>query len=414
MGLMLISSVMLARILGPENFGELTYIMSIVAILTIPVALGLPNYLTREVSKNLVLDNTSQIRLLLKNATFLVVTSSLLVICIVAISVWILDTDITTPLLIASTSLFLLGFNQVRMGILKGYHEIIKSQIPEKAIMPFFYVLFLAIGYLLVEDKMSVTFIICLHLISLAVAFLFGVYYLKKYVLQNLPVVNNHDDDSTLKPMLIALFPFSLLAGLQAINQNIDFVILGALSENQSEVAFFKIAFTISMLTFVIATIVNSVINPRISELYTKKDFKQLQKFIAIGSAIAFSITTVISVFFIFFGEKLISFFYGVEYIETVPLLIVLLFQKIFITFFGPVHAILQMTGYESNLWKINLIFVAARIVLDFILILNFGAMGAVIGMFITTAIHVIILWLLIKKELSINSNVTSILKIRN
>ena len=405
--LMFVTTVMLTRILGPQDFGKLTYVLSIVAILTIPVALGLPNYLIREVSKKLATEKKVGIRHLLKKSTSIVVYSSIIVLVLVVAFTYIVDIDISDTLIVASLSLFLLGFNQVRMGVLKGYHEIIKSQIPEKIVQPFFYMSLIFVAYFVVYEY-TVNTVIVLYLASLVASFLFGLYYLKSYILNESD--ENNDEGWRYKDMLMALAPFSLLAGLQVINQNIDFVLIGALSNNESEVAFFKIAFQVSMLTFTVGSIVNSVISPRITEMYQKNQLDILQKFVAIGASIAFFTTLVISFVFILYSENIIEIVYGVEYLSAKSLLVVLLFQKVFITFFGPVHVLLAMTGWESRLWRINLVFVVVRIILDYILIKNYGAMGAVTGMFVTTAIHVVVLWLLIRKELCINSNAASIM----
>jgi len=403
MGFMLVSSVMLARILGPEDYGQLTYIMSIVGLLTIPVALGLPTYLTREVAKSLALEKDSYIKALLTNATFLVTVSSLFVVGLVGLSVWVFELEVGLALVLASLSLFLVGFNQVRMGILKGYHEIIKSQIPEKLIKPFFYIVFIAMAYIVFEEGLSVVHIIVLHLASLAVAFFFGLHYLKKFVLHKLPAQST-DTISSFKPMVVSLLPFSLLAGLQAINQNIDLVMLGALIEDESEVAFFKIAFRISMFAFVMANIVNSVINPRIAEMYSKKQFERLQKFVSIGSLIGFLSTLVLSIFLFIWGNEIIVYLYGNEYKEVILPLIILLIGKLANTFFGPAGTLLMMVDKEKLVLKINVLIIMARLVLDLFLIRNFGVMGAVFGVLLTTTVHSFSLFFIAKKTAGINT----------
>lgn len=46
----LLSAIILARTLGPEAFGQYAFVMALLSLLTLPVAAGLPQLLTREVS----------------------------------------------------------------------------------------------------------------------------------------------------------------------------------------------------------------------------------------------------------------------------------------------------------------------------------------------------------------------------
>ena len=61
-GLSVLAGLILARYLGPEEYGLYTYILSIIAIVTIPVIAGLPQLLIREVAHIEVEENWADLK----------------------------------------------------------------------------------------------------------------------------------------------------------------------------------------------------------------------------------------------------------------------------------------------------------------------------------------------------------------
>lgn len=51
LGFSLLTAVVLARVLGPEQYGIYSYVLAIVSILAIPAMFGLPSLIVRETAK---------------------------------------------------------------------------------------------------------------------------------------------------------------------------------------------------------------------------------------------------------------------------------------------------------------------------------------------------------------------------
>src|SRR5690554_7702772 len=51
LGLSLLTAIILARTLGPEQYGVYSYVLAIVSILAIPAMFGLPSWIVRETAK---------------------------------------------------------------------------------------------------------------------------------------------------------------------------------------------------------------------------------------------------------------------------------------------------------------------------------------------------------------------------
>jgi O-antigen/teichoic acid export membrane protein len=311
------------------------------------------------------------------------------------------ETKTGNLLLVGSISLFFLGFNKVRMGILKGCHEIIKSQLPEKIILPFIYISLILFVFLF-TDNITTFQVLWVYIIALILTLLAGIYILKKYVSMPLPI--KHQYPIRIKEMAKALLPFSLLAGLGSVNQNIDLVIIGSMMNN-SDVAIFKIAFQIGMAAFMFGIIINNIIAPRLVDMYHKEQWKELQQFISTGALIGFILTGIISLVLFLVGQDIIIFFYGEEYTGVWSLLLILLFSKIGNAFFGPTGTILMMIGLEKTLLKINFFMISIRILLDYFLIYHYGLIGAAAGIALTSILHSGALWYILLQKTQIDSS---------
>lgn len=90
------------------------------------------------------------------------------------------------------------------------------------------------------------------------------------------------------------------------------------------------------------------------------------------------------SIVFSVFSSLIVYILYGAEYMAAAPVLAVLIFYTSF-AYMGSVRNIwILAEGKQSMLWKINLAGAAANVVLNFILIPFFGAVGAAAASLIT------------------------------
>jgi O-antigen/teichoic acid export membrane protein len=181
-----------------------------------------------------------------------------------------------------------------------------------------------------------------------------------------------------------------------------DKIILGVF-ETEVNIGVYDIVTKIAVVITFTYEAINSILAPKISDSYHKKDFALLQK------NVKFSVrTTFLTGLFIFTGilifHRVVLEFLGEIYLTGIYSLMVLCIGKILISLFGPVSDILQMTGYQKIYSRIMLFTLIINLILNYILIQKMGINGAAIATSIAFLLMFLLSYIYIKRELKINS----------
>ena len=135
-----VSSMMLARILGPDVYGAYAFIMSVIAFLALLSYIGLPALMTREISKYEQSNNWGLIRgMLLRSNQLVSGVSILIVLMLAALSMTFSSTselDRWQLLLIALPIVPLVAHIKLMMATLRGFKRIVAGVVPELIIRP--------------------------------------------------------------------------------------------------------------------------------------------------------------------------------------------------------------------------------------------------------------------------------------
>ncbi len=146
----------------------------------------------------------------------------------------------------------------------------------------------------------------------------------------------------------------------------------------ESTVGIYAIAFKIAILGRFILLSINSAIGPRITELSSLKKedllFKELRKTTKMGfwATMPFVLITTL------FPQYLLGIF-GEEFKMAVIPLLILLFGQLFNTLNGPTGIVLQLTGHQRVFKNVILITAVINVSLNYLLIPNYGLIGAAI-----------------------------------
>src|SRR5690606_16348901 len=95
-GLNLILAVVLARLLGVEEFGVYSFIFPLVTILAIPAQMGLPNLVVRETAKAQVAERWDVIKGLWRWSTLMAVGMSTVLVVVGSLTAFVLADSITS------------------------------------------------------------------------------------------------------------------------------------------------------------------------------------------------------------------------------------------------------------------------------------------------------------------------------
>ncbi|UOQ87009.1 flippase [Gracilibacillus salinarum] len=369
-----VTSIILARLLGVVEYGEYSYIIALIGLLSIPTNNGFPNMIIRFISAYKTRSEWSQLKGLLKVSNILALIISLSIFLVTLCIVLSLDINFDEKTIIVGLLLLpLLALNAVRTGILKGLNNVILGQMPENLIIPAVFIIILFLTRFIIGIDLDATTAIIIRVLTVGIAFLVGVLFLRAKIPFQ---VKNTKEKYNIKTWIHSAIPLLLVGGMMYLNNRFDILMLGVL-KNSTDVGIYQVVTKGAELIIFALTALNSVFSPRFSSLYVDNKMLELQKMVTLSARLIFFISLPIALLFIFYGGTILSFFYGNEYAIGGTSLAILAFGQLVNAAFGSVGQLLIMTGYE----KFNAFGVAvaavSNIILNAILIPKWGIIGA-------------------------------------
>lgn len=395
------TTIILARILGPEKFGQYSFVMALIPLIAVPVSGGVSQLLTREVAIFFQSKSWSFYRGALRSAHSWVVVVSGLILSIFWV-MWsclsLIPTEGKWSLLpIAVFLVPLLGLSAVRNGAMKGLGMPAYAEVPQQLIQPILTLIFFAAAaWLGLLDTQNALWI---QVIGSGFVFLIASWMFYKVR----PVqATEWAPEFKLINWGRSLLPFSLLALVSAFNAQIGIIFLGILSSDD-QVAAMRVAERGGQFVVLSLTLINMVIAPYIVQAHRDGDKNRLQKLAQQSARGGFLLSLPIALVLIFFGEKMIGLAFGKDYISMsyFPVVILVLGQ-LFNVFFGSVGLLLSMSGNESFTLFGQFLAILSNVVLCLILVPKFGAVGAAVSVSISIGIWNLVLAYFVVQKLKI------------
>jgi O-antigen/teichoic acid export membrane protein len=175
-------------------------------------------------------------------------------------------------------------------------------------------------------------------------------------------------------------FPMMIAGYVGILASEFGVLFLGA-SSTPAEVGLYVIAFKISFIPAMVLKAVNAVISPKISQLYFSGNidlmFTLCRLFTFVSTGFAFFVLLV----FFFYGEFLLSFGFGDEFIDASPILNILLVAQLINAATGSSGDLMQMTESEKKHRDITIFGAIVYFISSIILIPYIGALGVAIAL---------------------------------
>lgn len=161
----------------------------------------------------------------------------------------------------------------------------------------------------------------------------------------------------------------------------------------------------IAMLVSFILIIFNSLLAPRFSILFQKKELAKVEALTKSSIKKMLIITLPVVAFILIFSKELLTLL-GNDFTFSSDTLGFLIATQLINVFFGPVIYILTMSGNEKNLSKITLMILFSSFFYGIILISNFGLLGAAISTLLNITLLNYLAQRDIYKVLNISTNI--------
>ncbi len=194
-------------------------------------------------------------------------------------------------------------------------------------------------------------------------------------------------------------------AGLVILNNQIDILMLGALGTFE-QVGVYRVAAQIAIFSGFVYTALNMVAGQRFAFLHASGDFQQLATAASFMARFAFVSTLPLPIIFYFFGESLLVKVFGHEFSSALKPIFLLFLIQMISSFVGMASTLLVMSGKEGVLAKLSIVTVALNIALCFLLIPQFGFMGAAASSAFTICLWNLSTWIFAWRLIGIDSSV--------
>lgn len=371
-------SILLARILGIDGFGIYTYAISWVTLIGVLSRLGLTDIITRETVKYHFANDWALIRGIFRFGALATLSAGL--VCLVATTATVLwlnpdSTATTAPLLIAFVALPLNALMTPFTGLLTGLQRVVLAQVPVLTVRPVVFFALLAATWMAFGKSTSPTHIIIIY-IAAATASLIAASML---LINTLPKAGApaHWPRPVFQSTtwLKSGFPLILFGAMFLVNSNADILMLGTMVGPEAT-AIYKAATRGAELVTLSLIIMAPQLKPIIVTLHHEGSTARLQQGIMKSARIAFLGSLLTGTILLLWGDSFLALF-GNEFTNGKIALTILVFANLVNVAGGPAEISLVMMNHEKLAAASLGLAVTTNVVLNFLLIPDFGLNGA-------------------------------------
>ena len=393
----LLVSISLGHLIGADGVGIIGLSNRIVSLLMVVALFGLPQVIVKKVAIAKNENNLQQIGDVLYTVNIINgLLSFLLSIILILLSPWIANSifnepSLMTPLIVTAIVMPAQVFSRVFGSALIGYKKIWQSNLVDQTLSAFVTGSLILISWLC-EVIITVNLVAIFYAVGRIVVTITVRGYWK--TLYKTRGVQNFISKELLKTSIPLLFVSMTLL----LASSIDAIMLGWLS-NVTQVGYYTIALQLALLTSFFLQVANSVLMPKIAALYSSKKLDEMRIMVQRTTHYLILIGILMVGVFIIIGKPLLGF-WGEEFKQAFSILIILSIGQFFNIASGPIGSLLIMCNYEKVFRNITIASLLLNVLMNYFLIIEFGANGAAIATSITIGIIMVLSTFFVKIKL--------------
>ena len=374
-------SIFLGRNLGSEGLGIVNFSNRLGMILLILTMFGFQNVIIKFIAIAKGKNDDKAVADTLKTSLFFNGLLSILIAILGAIllpvilDIWDGNQDLYIPLLIVFIMLIPQTLSRVYGAALNGYGKIWQANLVNQTLSNLILGICLLI-YWQLDIEFTPISVLILYAISRVCLVLIVIILWKQTFLGKIK------GEFNFKPMFKMAKPLLLVTGTGVIASNADTIMLGIIG-TFDDVGIYSVAARLALITSLFLLVINSAIKPKMAMLFSDNKINKIRAMVQTVTkgltfvALLFVITVLI------LGEWVLGL-WGIEFKDAYNVLVVLSVGQFFNMASGCSGTLLIMSGYEKIHGYISVFSLILNIILNLILITNFGALGAAIATAIT------------------------------
>jgi len=298
-----IISVLLARVLGPSEYGVYAYVLSLVSFLSVPSQFGLPQLVVRETAKGIAQKDLSHVKGVWRWSNKFVAFVSIGLVFLTGAFIFIfknkLELDNINVLFWGLLLVPFIALGNIYGASIRGLGSVIVGQIPASVFRPLAFVILILLTFWINSGTTTADIAMLDYFSASVLAYFFGLFLLNRVSPQGIKEVSPRFEN---RLWLISAIPLAFNGGMRLINRQAAILLQGFFL-NDADIGVFRVAMRISNLALFGQQAINVVLAPRFASLFVKKSLSRLQSLVTRGSQIGFLINLMITTIFIFMGK---------------------------------------------------------------------------------------------------------------
>jgi len=406
-GIVFLSELFLAQVMGKNYYGIYTYVFSWLNVLLLLSKMGFDSLLVKCVAIYQAQKEWGKLRGLLKISHIFVFFSGIFIATVTLIIFKVItlrasvSAELVTTFWLACLVLPLLTIVQIQRATFQGLKNIVLTEFPIYIFQPILLIIFIISAQKIFEKSIDSKTVMGLQFIAVVVVFLFNSFYLRRF----LPLeIKNEANQFLYKEWIESSFYFLFLSGMYVILNQTDKIMIGGMI-GTTESGIYSVASRATMLITLGLTAVNMIFAPMISELYANGKIVELQNIATIAARGIFAYSISVGCAFILLGDRILGLF-GSGFTEGYSVLLILTVGSLVNALAGSVNLLMMMTGHQKQVSTVVASSALLNIILNAALIPVFDINGAAIATTTTMAIWNIILLIYVRKYLNINPTI--------
>lgn len=378
----------ISRALGAEKLGVYDYANSIVTVILTFSLLGIGHYGSREIAY--VRDDKKKLTDTFWNILFTQMVLGLLSVVIVIATSFLIDYQ-TYILLFGIWVLgTIVDCTWIYVGLEDMQHAVLKNIIAK--------FLFIVATFLFVKTESDLGLYILLNGLSILLANLLAYYNLKDYITR--PTIHL----GQMKEHLLASVKLFLPLVATQILLSVNKIILGQFTQDIANVSYYGNAEKIIQIPLSLVTVMNTVMMPRIANAFYNQDKEGLKKYLQLSAEFSLFLSFPLMVGIFVVADTFVPWFLGEQFIETALIIKLLCPVILFNTLLGiSGNQYFIATNKIKVLFVSNTLVASLAIVLDFLLIPQWGVLGVCLATVLSTGVGLFYQYWCMAKEFTIS-----------
>lgn len=371
--------MIVARFLGPSDFGLISMASAVATIASTVVLVGMPDGVVRFVALYKGKNDQGRIKGVILSALEIVlpmgvIAGILLFLFADFISVGVFDEPDLTPVLrIFSFSVPFFGlfyiFNRAISGFQEMKYMVYVRDLFQNGIRLFLLVVLLLLGYGVYGAAFAYTFAI------VATPFV-ALYYLNKIF----PVFSKRIETIAMKRELFSFSWPLMFAGILGLVMGwVDTLMLGCFL-TAADVGIYRASLSTAALLMIVPSSFGAIFFPVITEFYSKREMGELKDTNAAVTKWILMIVLPLVLLMILFSKQVLYILYGAEYITGALVLCILGFGYLIISVFTPTNQLIPTIGRTKLIMVNTGVGAVLDVMLNFWLIPIYGIGGAAVA----------------------------------